>query len=127
MLSMTAKSTSWMKSTRWRSQGPSLSQQQMDRLNVRMEGIKEGKIYLRFQKQPHSHCRPGGFDHVSFAPPPCVFGCFAQARAARNASTARPTLTPSAAFAPAVCAAASRMLTCSCYVMSATWRSTSTA
>lgn len=33
----TAKSTSWMKSTRWRSQGPSLSQLQMGRLNVREE------------------------------------------------------------------------------------------
>lgn len=48
-------------------------------------------------------------------------------RADPSASTARPTPTQSVASAPAACAAGSRTLTCSCCVMSATWRSTSTA
>lgn len=50
-----------------------------------------------------------------------------QGRAAPSVSTARRTQTQSVASAPAACAAASRMLTCSCCVMSATWRFTSTA
>ena len=57
-----------------------------------------------------------------------VYECFLlQGRVGQSVSTARLTLRQSVASAPAVCAAGSRMLTCSCCVTSATWRSTSTA
>lgn len=57
----------------------------------------------------------------------CLHLWMLQERVVRSVSTARPTLTQSAVSAPAACAGGSRTLTCSCCVMSATWRSTSTA
>lgn len=57
----------------------------------------------------------------------CLNVTFFQGRAGRSVSTARLTPRRSAASAPAVCAAGSKTLTCSCCATSVTWRSTSTA
>lgn len=127
-----------MKSTRWRNQELVHYQLQMGSLNVRTrsQALKHTvKILTNLPTLVFedvltcisvvicSSCSCG----CSNVYESLVLASWLQGRAGRSASTARPTRTQSVDSAPAVCAVGSRMLTCSCCAMSATWRSTSTA
>lgn len=111
----------WMKSTKWKNQEHVHSQLQTDNLNVwtTLHAVLKRILYQFLTRKSWSFCL-----HCICA---CVLECpWLQERVAQSVSTARPTLRQNAASALAVCAAGSRMLTCSCCVMSATWRFTST-
>lgn len=68
----TAKSTSWMKSTRWSSQGPGLSQLRTGRLNVRKEEEKKQISASDFRSTITHHRPPAVLTACVCA---CLFVC----------------------------------------------------